>query len=247
MADRIIVYWRDIPAQVIIKSGRKTAKRELPLRFTEAIDMCAMRSGAHETDAYWPSGGAVHPSRSATIWKRNREAAFARLESEYGRIGFGNWSLTAAGRAAKPAGAYQPSHVSVTRRLRKTYTIRLWSVRHARFLEIVYRKFASLFLYLHPVWKAVGYQRAEAPVKFVERRAKGLLFDCRMCGQCILSSTGMSCPMNCPKRCGTAPAAACGQRQLRGGAGHAVRLGAGLGGQPPHAGRRTPSLTCSRR
>jgi hypothetical protein len=28
---------------------------------------------------------------------------------------------------------------------------------------------------------------------------KGLLFDCRMCGQCVLSSTGMSCPMNCPK------------------------------------------------
>jgi hypothetical protein len=36
----------DIPAQVIIKKGRQTAKRELSLRFTEAIDMCAMRSGA---------------------------------------------------------------------------------------------------------------------------------------------------------------------------------------------------------
>ncbi len=34
---------------------------------------------------------------------------------------------------------------------------------------------------------------------FVERHLKGLLFDCRMCGQCILSSTGMSCPANCPK------------------------------------------------
>ena len=32
-----------------------------------------------------------------------------------------------------------------------------------------------------------------------EHSVKGLLFDCRMCGQCILSSTGMSCPMNCPK------------------------------------------------
>ncbi len=52
MADRIIVYWRDIPAQVIIKQGRKTAKRELSLRFTEAIDMCAMRTGAAETDDY---------------------------------------------------------------------------------------------------------------------------------------------------------------------------------------------------
>jgi hypothetical protein len=33
----------------------------------------------------------------------------------------------------------------------------------------------------------------------IERAVKGLLFDCRMCGQCVLSSTGMSCPMNCPK------------------------------------------------
>src|SRR3546814_6201264 len=50
MADRIIVYWRDIPAPVIIKKGRQTAKRELSLRFTEAIDMCALRTGAAETD-----------------------------------------------------------------------------------------------------------------------------------------------------------------------------------------------------
>jgi hypothetical protein len=34
---------------------------------------------------------------------------------------------------------------------------------------------------------------------FVEKVTKGLLFDCKMCGQCVLSSTGMSCPMNCPK------------------------------------------------
>ena len=46
MANRIVVYWRDIPAQVIIKKGRTAAKRELSLRFTEAIDMCAMRTGA---------------------------------------------------------------------------------------------------------------------------------------------------------------------------------------------------------
>lgn len=62
MADRIIVYWRDIPAQVIVKQGRKTAKRELSLRFTEAIDMCAMRTGAAETDDYlaeWRKGDPI--------------------------------------------------------------------------------------------------------------------------------------------------------------------------------------------
>ena len=41
--------------------------------------------------------------------------------------------------------------------------------------------------------------RQKAPTAAVERQIKGFLFDCRMCGQCILSSTGLSCPMNCPK------------------------------------------------
>jgi hypothetical protein len=62
MADLVIVYWRDIPAQVIVKKGRQSAKRELPSRFSEAIDMCAMRVGAHDTDSYlaeWRRGDPV--------------------------------------------------------------------------------------------------------------------------------------------------------------------------------------------
>ncbi|QDZ02932.1 methylenetetrahydrofolate reductase [Nitratireductor mangrovi] len=100
---------------------------------------------------------------------------------------------------------YRPADVSPQRRVQRRYSIRLWSVRHARFLERLYNLFADLFLRLHPVWKTIGYQRAEAPVKFVEKRVKGLLFDCRMCGQCVLSSTGMSCPMNCPKQLRNGP------------------------------------------
>lgn len=119
-------------------------------------------------------------------------------------IGSGGSSTAAAGRKAD-APAYRPSHVTVTRRLRSPYTIRLWSVRHSRFLEQLYSGFSKVFLFLHPLWTWMGYSRAEGPVKFVERRAKGLLFDCRMCGQCILSSTGMSCPMNCPKRLRNGP------------------------------------------
>jgi hypothetical protein len=109
---------------------------------------------------------------------------------------------------AKKAGtktAFQPAHQSTTRRLMKPYTIRLWSVRHSRFLEWFYNRFANMFLKLHPFWSFVGYGRAEKPVTFIERRVKGLLFDCRMCGQCVLSSTGMSCPMNCPKQLRNGP------------------------------------------
>ena len=51
----------------------------------------------------------------------------------------------------------------------------------------------------HPLFNAVGYEKLEKPFVFIEKVSKGFLFDCQMCGQCALSSTGMSCPMNCPK------------------------------------------------
>ncbi len=47
-----IVYWRDIPAQVIVGSGRSAAKVQLPERFEQAIDRCAMKVGARDADAY---------------------------------------------------------------------------------------------------------------------------------------------------------------------------------------------------
>lgn len=52
MPDVTIVYWRDIPAQVIVGKGRKGAKAPLPERFEQAIDRAAMKVGAEDTDAY---------------------------------------------------------------------------------------------------------------------------------------------------------------------------------------------------
>jgi hypothetical protein len=85
------------------------------------------------------------------------------------------------------------------------YALRQWSVRHARGMNAFYRGFEAVLVALHPLWKLIGYQRLERPVAAVERSVKGALFDCRMCGQCILSSTGMSCPMNCPKNLRNGP------------------------------------------
>ena len=79
------------------------------------------------------------------------------------------------------------------------YSVRGWSVRHARGLNAFYRGFEATLVRLDWLFRAVGYERLERPVAAVEKAVKGLLFDCRMCGQCVLSSTGMSCPMNCPK------------------------------------------------
>jgi len=47
-----IVYWRDIPAQVIVGKGRSAAKIQLPERFEQAIDRCAMKVGAKDDNAY---------------------------------------------------------------------------------------------------------------------------------------------------------------------------------------------------
>ena len=85
------------------------------------------------------------------------------------------------------------------------YRARLWSVRHARGLDRFYDVFERLLLRLAPLFNAIVYQRLERPFVAVERGVKGLLFDCKMCGQCVLSSTGMSCPMNCPKNLRNGP------------------------------------------
>lgn len=58
---------------------------------------------------------------------------------------------------------------------------------------------------LDPLFRLLGYERMEKPVTLVESLVKGFLFDCRMCGQCALNATGMSCPMNCPKNMRNGP------------------------------------------
>lgn len=84
-------------------------------------------------------------------------------------------------------------------------SVRLWSVRHAGALERLY----SLFMRVAPrlrrgvAW--LGPERLERVVGPAERTIKGLFFDCHMCGRCTLSSTGMACPMNCPKRIRNGP------------------------------------------
>ena len=83
MAKLIIVYWRDIPAQVIVKAGRTSAKRELPLRFTEAIDMAAMRSGAAETDAYLAEWRRAEPVEVSSELEAEADRAFAAIEADY--------------------------------------------------------------------------------------------------------------------------------------------------------------------
>ena len=74
----------------------------------------------------------------------------------------------------------------------RKYRKRIWAVRYAKPLYAFYNFFIAT---LRKVRFVVRY----IPITPIEKVVKETLFDCKMCGNCILSSTGMSCPMNCPK------------------------------------------------
>jgi hypothetical protein len=85
MADLIVVYWRDIPRQVIVKKGRQSAKRELSVRFEEAIDMAAMRSGAAGTDDYLNEWRRAAPVTVGDELEAEADKAVAELEDSFPR------------------------------------------------------------------------------------------------------------------------------------------------------------------
>ena len=83
MAQRIILYWRDIPTQVIVKQGRASEKRELPERFITAVDRAAMRSGARDTDAYLAEWRRGAPEVCGDDMAAAADAALADLLLRY--------------------------------------------------------------------------------------------------------------------------------------------------------------------
>lgn len=83
--------------------------------------------------------------------------------------------------------------------------MRSWSVRNARWLEVVYGGFELVLRTINPVFRLIGYKRLDKLFVAVEKIIKVSLFDSQSCGQCILSVTGMSCPMNCPKKIRNGP------------------------------------------
>jgi len=70
MAKLICIYWRDIPAQVVGREGRKNFKQVLAPRFAEAIDRAAMRAGRGSSDAYLAD------------WRRESEEVRGNLEQQ---------------------------------------------------------------------------------------------------------------------------------------------------------------------
>jgi precorrin-3B methylase len=78
-----IVYWRDIPAQVIVGKGRSGSKQQLTERFEQAIDRAAMKVGAKDADAYLSEWRKADPVEVAGDPEDVVRAEAARLEAEY--------------------------------------------------------------------------------------------------------------------------------------------------------------------
>ena len=83
MVDVTIVYWRDIPAPVIVGKGRRGAKKQLPERFEQAIDRAAMKTGAAETDDYLAEWRKAAPYQVDGDSAEVAESEAARLDAEY--------------------------------------------------------------------------------------------------------------------------------------------------------------------
>lgn len=74
-----------------------------------------------------------------------------------------------------------------------------WLKDHPRLLEKLYQWTMAAFLVIYPFCKRISPGLTRKVMVRTERVLKGYLFNCQMCGQCILHSTGMTCPMTCPK------------------------------------------------
>jgi len=76
---------------------------------------------------------------------------------------------------------------------------------HPHLLEKAYQLAERAAWALNPMVKKIGYARVERVIKGPEDVVKGWVFGCHRCGQCVLHSTGMSCPMGCPKNLRNGP------------------------------------------
>ena len=86
MPDVTVVYWRDIPAQVIVGKGRSGSKVQLSERFEQAIDRCAMKIGAKDADAYMAEWRKAPPYTLDGEPEVIAAAEAARLEAEFDTV-----------------------------------------------------------------------------------------------------------------------------------------------------------------
>lgn len=102
MADLTILYWRDIPTQVVARSGRNNAKAELPKRFMEAVDAAAMRAGLFNSDDYLSEWRRGEPKPCGEDLDKAVADAIAEITHAYGAARL-RALIESSGREGPPA------------------------------------------------------------------------------------------------------------------------------------------------
>jgi len=116
MAQLTIVYWRDIPAQVIVKQGRQAAKRQLTERFEKAIDRAAMRAKLRDTDSYLAEWRRAEDRVTRERLWRKRGVRRAVGDGSTSRRGLWCWRLGDALLFGHPHEAYSVFQTELRRR-----------------------------------------------------------------------------------------------------------------------------------
>ena len=83
MASLVVVSWRDIPAQVIVRQGRVSARRELSRRFIESIDRAAMKAGLAGTNDYPDQWRRASPVPCGDDIEAEADRAVEAIEADY--------------------------------------------------------------------------------------------------------------------------------------------------------------------
>jgi len=126
MASLIVISWRDVPAQVVVKRGRETAKVQLSQRFQEAVDRRAIARVAAAPTLTSKTGAARPPNPVAMSCRRgagsrgsDRSPLFRRRpRAPDPREGY----------RRQPPEPFKPAADATG----LMYAVRLWSVRHCR-------------------------------------------------------------------------------------------------------------------
>jgi len=100
LPELVVLYWRDIPAQVIAKAGRRSAKQVLSSRFEQAIDRAAMKAKLRDSDAYLAQWRRGEPNACGPDLENEASRLMERLEAEYDSDRLER--LIAAGGLAEP-------------------------------------------------------------------------------------------------------------------------------------------------
>ena len=108
MASLTLILWRDIPAQVVVKRGRETAKAKLSARFQEAVDRAAMRAGKGSSDLYLAEWRRSEARPCSDDIENEAAMEAGRIEASYTDLDL-EQLVRAKGVAATPAPAPQPA------------------------------------------------------------------------------------------------------------------------------------------